>query len=391
MAPCRKEQPTPGLPARFWRKALRTMAVSLQLKRSQLSQRNFVLDQKKQSTREFRQQTVEKRSAIYAAALGLTCAVGTAFLTKESQADFYFAVITALITYIFFEQVARRNQLLELKERLLLLEQTGEKTLSHNGSFLEIAEKLASLQQCDSVIQKTGYAALRHAVSDVDITKEGDISIKGRESAFLAYTHFWEQIARTTRNLDGARFGAYITHTSDVEKWYDTQSNDMRVAQEVYARNISVFRIFVNRKPTEVTHLLKYLEVMGSMEKEGIFCVYAHLSQLEPLLDKDCLDTDFCIVDGGTYTSEWTLSPSGRVSGFFMTGSEHAFEKNRRSWVAILRVLETIHYESSSVPPEHSVRLREFRRNFFYAYDQLARRKGFRAPSQAQLNLAGDA
>jgi hypothetical protein len=336
----------------------------------------------------FHQQTVERKSAVYAAVLALACAAGTEFISPESQADFYFALLTALVTYIFFEQVGRKHQLLELKERLGVLQITGEETLNHKGSLLEMAEKLASLQDCDSVIQKTGYSAIRHAITDVTVSQSGEIFIKGRDSAFLAYSRFWQQISKDTTSLEDSCLGAYITHTSDVDKWNERKSGEIRTAQAAYARIAGVFRVFVNRQPTEPAHLQKYLDVMKGMKREGILCVYAHKSQLEDL-DADCLDTDFCIVDAGAYTAEWTLSHSGRVSGFRLTDDKTTFAKNKRSWMEIMRLIETLSYDSHSIPTEFAEEFNDFRLSFIYAHEQLGRRKRAMKPGQSQLGLDG--
>ena len=266
---------------------------------------------------------IDRRLAFFGIVIAMQFALFQAVPKSKDMHDFYFAVLITLTLYIFNEQVARKTQILELVEYLRTIQATSERSLDHKESILEVADKLCALHQCDDLIQKTGYYALDNAIADVKVNPKSEISIKGRESAFLAYTKFWDQVALATKNLNGQYPNAYLTHTTDVEKWIGDQGTHIMGVQADYARHARVFRVFVNREKSERFLLQKYIEVMGKMQDQHILCVYVHKSQLNEL-PYDCLDTDFCLVDGGNYSAEWALSSRGRVDGFRLTNDGSA-------------------------------------------------------------------
>lgn len=306
-------------------------------------------------------------------------------LKNFDKIDWSLLVLTAPLVYILLAQMFRVRQLSELQHRLdtIITEQSQQnrtlsakfdavqvfldKGLKYEASVVLLTIKLTKLNSFDRVMHSTGYFAMQTAISGFWFSQKRKlIEVKGRELSTRSYLHFWGQLIGEKYQLptDAPRPIARITHSSEIDHYYDGQTTELNRLHEQFRTWGTVFRVLIDRQDRK-SGVRHYTRIMKAMQSVGVNCVYINLHHCIDF-PKGCQDRDFCLVGTFEYYAEWELDEKERVRIFRLTSLHESYQEKMDTWNHLLDNIRDYQYQHIADDGDRSY-LEDSRKKFFAA------------------------
>jgi hypothetical protein len=312
------------------------------------------------------------RYAIYSSIVGIVLGLATGALSYWTdpgtpKIDVVGGFLAGLLGSVITIQILQSHELEVIKRQATEAIQLGELARRVGGISATLSRKGHKAGALPVLVRETALTALEAAIDGIDVDKDRySTYIKGRHLALQTYAHFWSKILEEQAR-PGMPMIARVTHSSEIDIFYDKYSRTLKSVHSTFARHGCMFRVLIDQQPQSATRISAYLRAIKDMT--AINCVYVNVSD-HPYLPGDNTNVEFCLIDGRRrYTALWKLRDSKEVKAFILTTEPGRYDECMVKWDALLEFVRLYNYAENPIEREYAPTLDDYRKRFIDIYD----------------------